>query len=129
MVMEMARHPSCEQLDAFARGDIDEDQATTIEDHCSWCEEWQDWLARSSGDDGLIALLRRAGQATVIIENPVAPTLTVEPSPAGYEIVGVLGRGGAGIVYKANQRALGRIVALKQIRSGLDADPHELARF
>ena len=34
-----------------------------------------------------------------------------------------------GVVFKARQRALGRLVALKQIRAGLDADPGELVRF
>jgi eukaryotic-like serine/threonine-protein kinase len=50
-------------------------------------------------------------------------------APAGYEIVGNLGGGGMGIVYKAIQTKLKRPVALKMILAGAHAGPEELARF
>ena len=48
---------------------------------------------------------------------------------AGYEILGVLGRGTMGVVYKARQRGLNRVVALKMIRAAEHSGPDELARF
>ncbi len=51
------------------------------------------------------------------------------PTVAGYEILGVLGRGGMGVVYKASQTGLDLLVALKMIRTADHADPSELARF
>ncbi len=51
------------------------------------------------------------------------------PAIEGYEFVAALGHGGMGVVYKARQHRLNRLVAVKMIRAGSLAKPEDLARF
>ena len=58
------------------------------------------------------------------------PTQDFAASPVpGYEIFEELGRGGMGVVYRAQQSGLNRPVALKMILAGSHAGPVERERF
>ena len=75
-----------------------------------------------------------AGQATVAFQPQLAesrdgPSATPPPSIPGFEIRGVLGRGGMGVVYKARQVSLNRTVALKMILAAEHAATEERERF
>jgi tetratricopeptide (TPR) repeat protein len=77
--------------------------------------------------------------AAAYVPETVAPSLPKDSSTLGqpggvevvpgYEVVGILGRGGMGVVYKARQVELDRVVALKMVLAGAQVYPENLQRF
>src|SRR5262249_7185087 len=69
------------------------------------------------------------------VERVAAPLrlLTIQPERGqklgDYELLEVVAQGGMGVVYRARQRSLNRLVALKMVRAGILAGPLELLRF
>ncbi|MFG0261644.1 MAG: serine/threonine-protein kinase [Novipirellula sp. JB048] len=85
-----------------------------------------------------IALPRAAGAQSDVdpaITLPMAKRSKHDPGPTlpfdlgDYELQQVLGKGGMGIVYLANQKQLNRLVAVKMIRGGMLADDSDVRRF
>ncbi len=60
-------------------------------------------------------------------ESALKPDISVQIP--GYEILDVLGQGGMGVVYRARQIALNRIVAIKMIRFAGHSSDSDSARF
>jgi tetratricopeptide (TPR) repeat protein len=74
-----------------------------------------------------VVRLRRLWSTAFPPEDLTAPAYW--PQIDGYEIRGVLGRGGLGVVYRARQRDLGREVAVKMIAAGERSSPEDVRRL
>ena len=84
--------------------------------------------ATSPADDGNFEQTLPA--PTVMLPAGGGPAVAPGGAPFGeFELLGELGRGGMGVVFKARDRSLNRVVAIKMILPGALPGPSELQRF
>lgn len=67
--------------------------------------------------------------ALAALEQPAQPRLRAVSTVADYELIEVLGEGHNGVVFKARQKSLDRLVALKILNAHVAGDIESLKRF
>src|ERR1700722_5951298 len=141
---------SDQQLQELLSERLTERERQALEPHLKRCASCEERLARLADDADSAEWRRLLGtdrhpETPPVVEDAflerlkgsppiIATTYLPEEEPSwptvrGYEILARLGRGGMGVVFKARQSSLKRVVALKMIRGGDLASHSELARF
>ena len=130
-------HPSHHQLEAFVRGELSPTDQQVFETHIEQCKACRDLLhtlpldskkdrspLTTSTVDLPEGLKEIQKPETDALDIPV--NLTDHPR---YEIIKRLGIGGMGVVYQAQHRLMGRMVALKVINNRLLQNSEMVERF
>ena len=105
-------------LQAVERGEAP-DRAVLLAAHPDLAAELAGYFADLDRMDRVAAPLRLANSdITTGLDGEAAPPLPVVRYFGDYELEAEIARGGMGVVYRARQKSLNRVVALKMILSG-----------
>jgi serine/threonine protein kinase len=133
-------HPSDEQLRRLLDESLPPPQRAPVEGHVNGCpaclERLEGWLRGPLDDRLLLADLLVQGPqnghvaaAPETIVEPVAVPPDAPRTIGDHDVLLFMGAGGMGVVYKARHRRLGRLVAIKLLLPGADAQDERRARF
>jgi tRNA A-37 threonylcarbamoyl transferase component Bud32 len=119
-----------EYLDATAGGQ-GPDRGELLARHPDLASELESFFAEDDKVRRLAEPLRPPGAAVTVGPEaaPADPCLGVVRYFGDYELLEEIARGGMGVVYKARQVSLNRLVALKMILAGQLASEADLQRF
>jgi WD40 repeat protein len=129
--------PSHETLASFLLGKLPAEQEEAVTSHletCAACEARAQQLEQEA--DPVIAALRQPPTPPLFALDDATLRTTPEATSAGppfhlegYRILEEIGRGGMGVVYRAYQHRLNRLVAIKMILGGHLVGAEERVRF
>jgi tRNA A-37 threonylcarbamoyl transferase component Bud32 len=136
MVKTVAEHPGRAELLAYGQGRLAAESARALEEHLAACAGCCELLEQAPGDD-FLGRLRAAGEPgrdtqtdAAAATGPAAPAVPPElVDHPRYRVLGLLGQGGMGAVYRAEHRRMERPVALKVINPRLMRHPATVERF
>jgi eukaryotic-like serine/threonine-protein kinase len=112
-------HPNPETLDAFRCGRLPAPLRVAVAEHLARCR-------KCSGDLGATTLTGHDGSGAPEPEPDIPAPLVDHPR---YRILNRIGEGGMGVVYRAEHRVMGRMVALKVLNTGVTSNPQAVDRF
>jgi WD40 repeat protein len=145
VMTDQANEPRSQRVDAILAAYIEAvetgqapDRAELLARHPELATELAAFFADHEQMDQLARSLRPAATALSGSEARTVPPRPVETGDGSlaplrafgdYELLAEIARGGMGVVYKARQISLNRVVALKMILAGQLASPDDLQRF
>lgn len=136
-------HPPPDDLAAFGRGALPPAELAAVADHVAGCASCCAAL-RDVRDDSLVGLLRDLGTPAGSGAGDRTAASPAEGTPQvlafrdaralladhpQYRLLDQLGEGGMGVVFRAEHKVMGRVVALKVMAQHLTEKPSAVARF
>jgi eukaryotic-like serine/threonine-protein kinase len=137
---ETTQCPNAEVLFAYSLGKLPAGVFESVAGHLSRCTRCESFLEQHDGHDSLVTTLRRHLGGQKPVESTARGSRTVMDTRRGqrlalprrwgqYDLIEEVGRGGMGVVYKARQIPMNRLVAVKVAQTGPFADVSILTRL